>query len=238
MTSPSTALPGPPAQHVRPICAGLGEWFPCWPCFASVLTCGQRPSEVRHQLEHAQMPVDDAPDDNSVRQSYNFAPGYHGLVYRADGTTHKLQAMKWGWLQSIAAGEQHADHATRPRPQLDETQAHLRVHDEDDQLPGRFAVRGPRHVDKHEEEETVHRRCTRLLRVAQEGREQREDAPFHKAQGWPTHVLCGLIRLCPVGGYARFRLGCVQRTKRLLCCDDLLSLRRSLRRPWHRLTAS
>jgi hypothetical protein len=31
------------------------------------------------------MPVDDAPDDDSVRQSYNFAPGYHGLVYRADG---------------------------------------------------------------------------------------------------------------------------------------------------------
>lgn len=31
------------------------------------------------------MPVDDAPEDDSVRQSYNFAPGYHGLVYRADG---------------------------------------------------------------------------------------------------------------------------------------------------------
>ena len=30
------------------------------------------------------MPVEDAPDDDSVRQSYNFAPGYHGLVYRAD----------------------------------------------------------------------------------------------------------------------------------------------------------
>lgn len=31
------------------------------------------------------MPVEEAPDDDSVRQSYNFAPGYHGLVYRADG---------------------------------------------------------------------------------------------------------------------------------------------------------
>ena len=30
------------------------------------------------------MPVDEAPDDQAVRQSYNFAPGYHGLVYRAD----------------------------------------------------------------------------------------------------------------------------------------------------------
>ncbi len=30
------------------------------------------------------MPVEDAPDDEDVRQTYNFAPGYHGLVYRAD----------------------------------------------------------------------------------------------------------------------------------------------------------
>jgi hypothetical protein len=30
------------------------------------------------------MSVDDAPEDDSVRQSYNFAPGYYGLVYRAD----------------------------------------------------------------------------------------------------------------------------------------------------------
>lgn len=73
------------------------------------------------------MPVDDAPndDDDRIRQSYNFAPGYHGLVYRAevpdhgghdeqqqdsekhpstvDGastreTKYKLQAMKWGLI--------------------------------------------------------------------------------------------------------------------------------------------
>lgn len=30
------------------------------------------------------MPVDDAPDDDDVRQTYNFAPGTFGLVYRAD----------------------------------------------------------------------------------------------------------------------------------------------------------
>ena len=30
------------------------------------------------------MPVDDAPEDNDTRETYNFAPGYHGLVYRAD----------------------------------------------------------------------------------------------------------------------------------------------------------
>lgn len=67
------------------------------------------------------MPVEDAPGDDEVRQSYNFAPGYHGLVYRADGPEHggqhtdkeeekeqvksegatsdtkyKLQSMQWG----------------------------------------------------------------------------------------------------------------------------------------------
>ena len=57
------------------------------------------------------MPVDDAPDDHddSVRQSYNFAPGYRGLVYRADGGAHKLQAMKWGPPPAVATPEQHAD---------------------------------------------------------------------------------------------------------------------------------
>jgi putative SOS response-associated peptidase YedK len=77
------------------------------------------------------MPVMDAPDDegeNAPRRSYNFAPGYHGLVYRAStsdrgagshhhhrdsagtdgaekpsetemtGTSYKLQSMKWGLI--------------------------------------------------------------------------------------------------------------------------------------------
>ncbi|KAF3038396.1 hypothetical protein E8E11_003921 [Didymella keratinophila] len=47
-----------------------------------------RPSEVRQQLEQSQMPVEEAPNDDDVRQSYNFAPGYHGLVYRAEGSGH------------------------------------------------------------------------------------------------------------------------------------------------------
>jgi hypothetical protein len=40
---------------------------------------------VRHQLEASNMPVDETPDDDSCRHTYNFAPGNHGLVYRADG---------------------------------------------------------------------------------------------------------------------------------------------------------
>ncbi|KAI4179067.1 MAG: hypothetical protein L6R41_008058 [Letrouitia leprolyta] len=43
------------------------------------------------------MPVEDAPEDDDVRQTYNFAPGSHGLVYRADvpdwgaGGNHRSQ---------------------------------------------------------------------------------------------------------------------------------------------------
>lgn len=69
------------------------------------------------------MPVDDAPEDDgndAPRQSYNFAPGYYGAVYRADTpdhgagpapnreadaqpeadpkTSYKLQSMKWGLI--------------------------------------------------------------------------------------------------------------------------------------------
>lgn len=45
-----------------------------------------RPSQVRHRLADQNMPAEDAPsdDDQQLRQSYNFAPGYHGLIYRAN----------------------------------------------------------------------------------------------------------------------------------------------------------
>ncbi|RDL39053.1 DUF159-domain-containing protein [Venustampulla echinocandica] len=89
-----------------------------------------RPSQVREYLENDEMPVYEAPDDdgaNAPRQSYNFAPGYHGIVYRAerpnrdqhqDGETeqpsnkdhlgeggqqeirYKLQQMTWGLIPS------------------------------------------------------------------------------------------------------------------------------------------
>ena len=44
----------------------------------------KRAAFVRHQLQQQDMPVDDQPDDDETRETYNFAPGYHGLVYRAD----------------------------------------------------------------------------------------------------------------------------------------------------------
>ncbi|KAI1380833.1 DUF159-domain-containing protein [Hypoxylon crocopeplum] len=46
-----------------------------------------RLAQVRQMLQDDDMSVDDAPDDegdSAPRQSYNFAPGYHGVVYRAD----------------------------------------------------------------------------------------------------------------------------------------------------------
>ena len=51
------------------------------------LTRLKRPSQVRAYLENEHMPVWEAPEDDgdhAPRQSYNFAPGYHGIVYRAD----------------------------------------------------------------------------------------------------------------------------------------------------------
>ena len=44
-----------------------------------------RPSRVRQRLADQNMPADEAPpdDNDQIRQSYNFAPGYHGLIYRA-----------------------------------------------------------------------------------------------------------------------------------------------------------
>ncbi|KAL4896788.1 hypothetical protein BDV59DRAFT_199136 [Aspergillus ambiguus] len=81
---------------------------------------------VRRRLQERGMQVDEAPDDDEVRETYNFAPGYNGAVYRAAlpspaaehdeseqaehadktppetkasgqvGPIYKLQSMKWG----------------------------------------------------------------------------------------------------------------------------------------------
>ncbi|RTE75985.1 hypothetical protein BHE90_009550 [Fusarium euwallaceae] len=46
-----------------------------------------RPSQIRQMLEEDGLDIDDAPEDEgdgTPRNSYNFAPGYHGIVYRAN----------------------------------------------------------------------------------------------------------------------------------------------------------
>lgn len=56
------------------------------------------------------MRVDDAPEDDEVRETYNFAPGSHGLVYRADvpdyGAGNRHQHQRHGRATEDAAGEE------------------------------------------------------------------------------------------------------------------------------------
>jgi len=77
-----------------------------------------RPSQVRaHLVDESHMPVYDAPDDegdDAPRQSYNFAPGYHGIVYRAEtpdtgaGPTPSREERDAEDLPGKALGEQAA----------------------------------------------------------------------------------------------------------------------------------
>lgn len=52
------------------------------------LTCLKRAAFVRHQFQQQGLQVDDAPADDDVRETYNFAPGSYGLVYRAEIPDH------------------------------------------------------------------------------------------------------------------------------------------------------
>ncbi|KAK5080884.1 hypothetical protein LTR05_008200 [Lithohypha guttulata] len=45
---------------------------------------GIRASFVRYQLQQQNMQVDNAPNDDEARETYNFPPGAYGLVYRAE----------------------------------------------------------------------------------------------------------------------------------------------------------
>lgn len=55
------------------------------------LTCLKRASYVRHQIQQQGLPVEDAPPDDDVRETYNFAPGSYGLVYRAEVPDHGIR---------------------------------------------------------------------------------------------------------------------------------------------------
>ncbi|KXG53107.1 Protein of unknown function DUF159 [Penicillium griseofulvum] len=47
---------------------------------------GVRLAYIRQRMQEQGMQVDEAPDDDAVRETYNFAPGNFGVVYRADIT--------------------------------------------------------------------------------------------------------------------------------------------------------
>jgi putative SOS response-associated peptidase YedK len=43
---------------------------------------------VRQRMQEQGMQVDEAPEDEEIRETHNFAPGYYGAVYRADAPDH------------------------------------------------------------------------------------------------------------------------------------------------------
>lgn len=75
------------SQYVRTLCVRCGEFNISRrePCTPYLLTCPiQRMAYVRQHLQDRGMQVDEAPADDEVRETYNFAPGSFGAVYRAD----------------------------------------------------------------------------------------------------------------------------------------------------------
>ncbi len=46
---------------------------------------------MRYQLQQQGLPVEDAPDDDVARETYNLPPGAYGLVYRADIPDHGVR---------------------------------------------------------------------------------------------------------------------------------------------------
>ncbi|TVY41589.1 putative peptidase [Lachnellula subtilissima] len=86
-----------------------------------------RPAQVRAYLENAHMPVYEAPadddDEGGPRQSYNFAPGYHGLVYRADTPDWGAGPRVHGKSGSGSAGDAEPEDEVvddEPEPEGDE----------------------------------------------------------------------------------------------------------------------
>lgn len=73
------------------------------------------------------MPVADAPDDEEVRETYNFAPGSHGLVYRADVPDYGAGSNRHRQDDSIEIATRENED---PRPQVEnpkETQYKLQA---------------------------------------------------------------------------------------------------------------
>ncbi|KAG5298187.1 DUF159 domain-containing protein [Histoplasma ohiense] len=74
---------------------------------------GIRLAFIRNQLQQRGQPVDEAADDDDVRQTYNFAPGSYGAVYRADTSDH-----------GSLVGSQNADEDTGNNEQVEDHEAH------------------------------------------------------------------------------------------------------------------
>ena len=69
----------------------------------------KRPWEIRRLLEESDMPVDEMPEDERTRDSYNVAPGYYEPVYRADVPD------RGAGERSHGSGEQDEEHPPEHR---------------------------------------------------------------------------------------------------------------------------
>ncbi|KAL5340470.1 hypothetical protein BJX70DRAFT_108647 [Aspergillus crustosus] len=70
---------------------------------------GVRMNFVRRRLQEQGMPVDEAPEDDEVRETYNFAPGSIGAIYRA-------------YLPDYDTEAQNEKEATEPNPETESTE--------------------------------------------------------------------------------------------------------------------
>ncbi|CAG8027442.1 unnamed protein product [Penicillium salamii] len=65
----------------------------------------QRLAYVQQRLQEQGMQVDETPDDDTVRETYNFAPGNFGAVYRAEGLAKERDQ---GGQEADADNEDHS----------------------------------------------------------------------------------------------------------------------------------
>ncbi|KAK0324934.1 hypothetical protein LTR82_003920 [Friedmanniomyces endolithicus] len=126
MTPSSTRPTGP--SHVQDL-STLTYFSPCFKG-TIVAMCGRyalslRPSQVRQRLVDQNMPAEEAPDDddNQTRQTYNFAPGSHGLIYRAHTSDRGAGTQEEGEEESEPVRKRakvsHDHNVTQPTHEVD-----------------------------------------------------------------------------------------------------------------------
>ena len=86
----------------------------------------QRVSFVRQRLQQQGMQIDDAPGDEEVRETYNFAPGYNGVVYCSDTqgrNHHAAREEEHPQEGATTAAQEHDDEAGEHRSVENEQKA-------------------------------------------------------------------------------------------------------------------
>ncbi|OJJ97914.1 hypothetical protein ASPACDRAFT_122671 [Aspergillus aculeatus ATCC 16872] len=82
---------------------------------------GVRMNFVQRRLQEQGMPVDEVPDDDEVRETYNFAPGNNGAVYRVDTASSGAAEHE---QQHQHQPPEHDDNDSPTNPQQDPTTTH------------------------------------------------------------------------------------------------------------------